>query len=263
MTAILHSRLPVEIWMDPRTARLPGMLPLAPQDWLILDEAYAAQMAERRHLIAAQPGLVHALLPRARAAAGELMETIRPRLPGLGFVARDAGWTCPDGVQVPDDPDAPLLTLGRLLQSDFCLLQDGPSGHVLTGAILCFPSSWTLAQKIGRDMAAIHVPVASYDAGLAARVQRLFDAIRPEQPMWRGNVLDYDDPALFQPRLEGQARPPRAGDLGRFIRAERQSLLRLPRTRAVVFGIHVWQVAAQGLSPGSRAGLLRHLAAHG
>jgi hypothetical protein len=38
----------------------------------------------------------------------------------------------------------------------------------LTAAILCFPASWTLAEKLGRPLGAIHGPVAGYDPGMAA-----------------------------------------------------------------------------------------------
>jgi dimethylamine monooxygenase subunit A len=63
MTPILHSRLPHLPWADPRTARLPGMLPVEGDDWLREDEVFAAQMAERDRLIAAQPDKIHALPP--------------------------------------------------------------------------------------------------------------------------------------------------------------------------------------------------------
>ncbi|MCC5969759.1 MAG: DUF3445 domain-containing protein [Pararhodobacter sp.] len=235
--------------MDPRLNRLPGILPLDMDDWLRIDEAYGAQMAERARLIDAIPDKVHALLPQAKDAARELYDMIADCLPQLGFVRESDGWLCPDGRRVADDRTAPLLTLGRLVQEDLCILQPGPDGsHVLTGAILCFPASWTLSQKIGRNLLGIHVPVPSYDAGIAARVQRLFDAIRPEQPLWRGNALDYADPALYQPRQEGEIRPAPAGEKA-FIRSERQCLLRLPQSRAVVFSIHTYLVHRSTLSP--------------
>jgi hypothetical protein len=94
------------------------------------------------------------------------------------------------------------------------------------------------------------VPV--YDAGLAARVQRLLDAVRPGQPLWRANALDYVDPALFQPRSEADKRPPDRGARG-YIRSERQCLVRLPRTQAVVFSIHTYVVRRETLTPEEEA----------
>ncbi len=249
---ILHDALPFKVWMEPRLSRLPGIQPLDPAEWLRVDEAYAAQMAERARLIDQHPERVHALLPQGVAAAGELLAMVLDRLPGLGFRRDGDGWLRPDGMRVAVAADAPLLSLGRLLQEDFCLLQEGPDGHhVLTGAILCFPASWTLAEKIGRGMPGIHVPVASYDDGMASRVQRLFDMIRPEQPLWRANALAYADPALFQPRREGEAKPPSGPKA--YLRSERQCLLRLPETRAVVFSIHTYLVRRDTLSADEEA----------
>ncbi len=251
---ILHDCLPFHAWMDPRLARLPGIQPLPESaDWLRMDEAYGPQMAERERLIATIPDKVHALTPPAVEPARELAALIAQRLPGLGFSRQAGGWRCPDGRQVDDDPAAPLLTLGRLVQEDLCILQPGPEdSHILTGAILCFPASWTLAQKIGRSLIGIHGPVDDYDATMARRVQRLFDAIHPDRPLWRANALAYADPALYQPRAEGTPHPRSDPDSG-YMRSERQCLLRLPETRAVVFTIHTYQIARTSLSAEANA----------
>jgi hypothetical protein len=81
--------------------------------------------------------------------------------------------------------------------------------------------------------------VAPYDADLARRVQRLFDAIRPDRPLWRHNGLKYADPALYHPGREGAARPRDPG-AAQFLRSERQCLVRLPVSGAVVFSIHTY-----------------------
>ena len=118
---------------------------------------------------------------------------------------------------------------------------EGAEEHVLTGATLCFPAGWMLAEKLGRPLMRIHKPVAAYDEGLARRVQRLFDCVRVGQPLWRFNALRYADPMLFQPRHEGVPKYG-TGQEQRFTRSERQTILRLPRTGAVVFGIHTFVV---------------------
>lgn len=253
MSETLHPDLPWKVWMDPPLARLPGVVPMGPGDWVLRDAAYAGQMAERVRLIRDMPDLVHSLLPGARDAANELYATIVPRLPDLGFSCSGGVWTCPDGRQVSDDRANPLRTLGLLVQPDLCLLQEGGDGaHLLTGAILCFPASWTLAEKIGQPLVRIHRPVSIYDDTMARRVQRLFTAIRPEAPMMRGNALPYDDPALFQPRREGAPRVPPTG-APPFIRAERQCLIRLPVSRAVVFSIQTYVVERRVLTESEAA----------
>jgi dimethylamine monooxygenase subunit A len=252
--AILQDRLPLFPWADPATRRLPGIQPVEGRDWLRVDEAYAAQMALRDRLIAAQPDVVHALLPQAQPAAEELLATILDWLraePGFRVTATSV--TRPDGVTVRVNPAAPLLTLGRLVQQDLCLMQANGAEYDLTAAILCFPASWTLAQKIGRPMTGIHQPVEIYDEAIAARVHRLFTAIRPEQPLWRMNFFTYDDYMLHHPRVEGDWRRQPTGRS--YVRCERQTLLRLPQTQAVLFAIHTIVVDAAQIPEADYAAL--------
>ncbi len=247
--AVLQSRLDFAPWADPRHRRLPGIQPLDPEVWLAVDDAFAGQMALRDQLIACRPQDVHALLPGAEPAADELYAEV------LGHLRRDARYRVgadvverPDGVTVALERDRPLLTLGRLVQADLCLMETRGGEHVLTGAILCFPAGWRLDEKIGRPLRRIHAPVPDYDGPLAARVQRLFDGIQPGRPLWRANVLRYAAPDLYAPHSEAAPRPKPAGQPP-YLRSERQCLLRLPLTRAVVFSIHTVVVRHEALTP--------------
>jgi hypothetical protein len=254
MSVILQEHLPVAPWMDARTARLPGVMPVQGDDWLRVDEAFAGQMGERDRLIAERPVSVHALEDAGRAAADELLDVVLARLRGTqGYEVGADRVTRPDGVCVMLARGEPLLTLGRLVQEDLCLLQKQGEEHVLTGAVLCFPASWTLAQKIGRPLRIIHAPVVPYTDDIARRVQRMFDAVRTGQPLVRMNALVYDDPTLHQPRLETERRPRPVKGL--YMRSERQCLIRLPQTQAVVFAIHTYVVLVSSLSEEVRAGL--------
>jgi len=254
MNPILQVQLPSIPWMDPALARLPGVVPLAMGDWLVIDEAFAPQMALRDRLLAERRAAVYAMAPGADAAAAALLALILDLL-GPAY-RREAGAVIrPDGVRVALDADPPLVTAARLVQEDLCLHQPGALGeHVLTGAVLCFPASWTLSEKIGRPLSAIHAPVAPYDAKMAARVQRMFDAIRPGQPLWRQNALVYADPTLHQPRPEAAPRRD-SPDMGRFLRSERQCFVRVPDSDAVVFSIHTYVVPLAALPAEARANL--------
>lgn len=239
MTAILQKSIPHIVWTDPKLSRLPGVVPLLDDSWITVDEAYSGQMAERDRLIRTAPGVVHAMTEAARPAAEELYHRILGRLAGASGYRVGAGEVQrPDGVVVPLDPALPLLTLGRLVQEDLCLMERQGEEYVLSGAILCFPASWALDQKIGRGLIGIHEPVAQYSEDLSRRVARMFDMIREEQPLFRMNALVYTDPALHQPRREGDPRVDRRG--GQYLRSERQCLLRLPESRAVLFSIHTY-----------------------
>ncbi|MGL4321351.1 MAG: heme-dependent oxidative N-demethylase family protein, partial [Paracoccaceae bacterium] len=243
MTPVLQRHIPHLPWMDAQTLRLPGTKPLNLADWLVVDEAYAGQMALRDQLIANHPEAVHAVLPQAKAAAREVYDLILPLLPSLGFDVQAAHVVRPDGVTVPLDLDTPLLTLGRLVQEDLCIMQeDGQGEHLLSAAILCFPAGWMLAEKLGRPMMRIHQPVTKYTDDVGRRVQRLMDMVRTDAPLWRANAHHSDAP-LHNPLSEvashkGYRAVPVAVTDKPFIRSERQALIRLPHSGAVLFSIH-------------------------
>ncbi len=254
--AILQSRLPLAPWMADHTLRLPGTQPIDRADWLLRDEVFADQMAYRDALIADRPAFVHAMAESCRPAAEELLAEVLSDLARVpGYVRDGATLRRPDGVTVPLD-GPPLLVAGRLIQEDLVVLEkpEGAEEHHLTGAILCFPSNWTLSEKFGKGLARIHLPVESYDENIARRVQRLFDGIRVGQPIMRANLLIYGRTDLHNPRHEFARHHPDPGD-ARYIRVERQTFLRLPTTRAVIFGIHTFMVAPDALTPEQRTRL--------
>jgi len=254
---ILQSRLRETPWDSPATSRLPGTGPVAPGDWLRLDDAYSEQMALRDRLIADRPGAVHALDETAMPAAQDLLTSVLGVLHDRpDFSVTETQLTRPDGQAIAIDTTRPLLTLGRLVQPDFCILQKRGDEHILSGAILCFPASWSLDEKFMRPLTTIHDPVSSYTGDVARRVQRLFDAVRTERPIWRANLLLYDDFALFQPRRTTDRRQ-QAG--ARYVRSERQCISRLPRTDAMVFAIHTTVVDRTGLPANSRAEMRAYL----
>jgi len=253
MPVTLQKSLPEAPWLQAHTTRLPGVQPLDMADWLRVDDAFAGQMADRDRLLASRPGDVIAG-DVAGAAAGEVLDLVLAHL-GADYLRDGETVRRPDGVAIDLRAAPPLVTAARLVQEDLCVLERGAGPeHVLTAAVLCFPASWTLAEKIGRSMTAIHGPVDRYTPDMARRVQRLFDAIRPDRPLWRQNALLYADPALYQPRVEATPRDDRARETP-YLRSERQALLRLPQTGAVLFSIHTYLVAVTDLSAAQRVGL--------
>ena len=216
---------------------LPGMQPVGQVDWVTVDDAYGAQLAEKARLLQKRD-LVLRVLPEGQAAAVEaLREVLKLLAARADFGVVGDRVTRPDGVTVHVDAGDPMAGLARLLQEDICILERSGDEHVMTAALLCFPASWTLDEKIGKPLTGIHRPVPEYDGDVAARVQRLFDGVQVGNPIWRANLLRYEDASLFQPCREDAPRAVGSDD-SRFERSERQTLFRLPKSRAVVFAIH-------------------------
>ncbi len=239
MTEILQQTVPYDVFAP---LPLPGVRPLGDEPWIFVDDAYGAQMQRRGELLAGPRDRVLYLEEGARAAAEEVLQAVLDLLAarfGAQFQVTDNKVIRPDGVHIDIDRTDPLHTLGHLVQEDFCILQKRGPEHVMTGAVLCFPAGWWLRDKAGRPLSGIHEPVGSYDGTMTRRVQRLFDGVQPGRGMWRFNALWYRDPELHQPELPPMAgRDVRGPDTCDYLRSERQCILRLPVSEAVVFSIH-------------------------
>jgi len=244
MVEILNDMIPADLEPD---ASLPGVRPLGDKPWLHVNEAYGAQVAYRRQIILRKRNSVFWQSEAATSAVAEVYHEALRLLPAFGFGLTSRHIFCPDGSEVDQEADNPLVTLGKVLQEDICILQKQGDEHVLTAAILCFPAGWTLVEKAGRPLTRIHARVDSYDDSIAKRVQRMFDGVQVGRPIWRNNHLPYDNPNLFQPLTEAEAaKNPTCKDRksAPYLRAERQSILRLPKTQAVVFSIHTYVARA-------------------
>ncbi len=227
-----------------------GLTASKAEDWIELDDRYVAEMAERRALLAERHGDVFSALPASDDARVEVLELLSRHLP-----ARYPDWFRLDGTFLHNGLTGedwnlaapacdPLELAGRLVQEDLCLIQPGAEGPLLTAAVLCFPSRWRLAEKIGRPLAAVHGPVPLYADRLAGPVDRFMDRVKTGHIAARLNWSVLDDPALFQvggKYRDGVNEAITAENAGEalFLRVERQTLRRLPRSGAVLFTIRV------------------------
>ncbi|WP_236939944.1 heme-dependent oxidative N-demethylase family protein [Falsihalocynthiibacter arcticus] len=243
----MNTFLPPEQVTRACAPRMPGIAPLDFADWLQISEVYGPQMALRRELLAQRSTDV--LVEASPVLGSELLDFVLAQLAARpDFEVTAEAVICADGVQVAVDRAAPLATLAQIVQEDFCILVPQDGEYVLRAAVLCFPASWTLREKMGRPLLGIHAPVDTYMPDLAKRVQRLLEAIRPEAPLWRANALFYDAAELFHPRTEAAPREIH-GEHEPYLRSERQSLLRLPSSGAVVFSIHTYLLRRAALTP--------------
>lgn len=224
------------------------LLTVAASAWFEIDSRYPDEMAERRLLLGTRHKEVFAALPVSDAARAEALEMIVAAL-----TLCHPAWFSRDGSAVRNHLTGeswaagsmdPLELAGRLVQEDLCLIQGSDDGPVFTAAVLCCPSRWRLADKIGKPLAAVHGPVPLYADRLARPVDRFFRHLKPGHIAARLNWSLLDDPALFQPvgkwRVEDNAGITAENAGGRvFLRVERQTLRRLPVSDAVLFGIRV------------------------
>lgn len=162
------------------------------------------------------------------------------------------------------DPTSDYLleTLGRKLEPDFVLLTPSPDGPIVVGGVVCFPSSWSLPEKIGRTLDQTHGPVPDLNPQLAERIRTALDRLPPAGAWERDNWgLSRDGERNHHPhrarkRLDETVEPDEI-----WLRVERQILYRLPHTGGILFGIRLeitpWLEIAQ--SEDAKAGLRRSL----
>ena len=194
--------------------------------WLVVDEHRSADLEAKRRLVDERPDVVVASIPGSEEAEAE----------AAAVVAVATG--------LPLATDRPSLVAAALsVQEDLCVLRRGADGRWrLTSGVVCFPSMWKLPDKIGLPLAEIHGPVPAYADELADRVDRFVDRLRVDRPVWRRNWLIHASDELHLPEPPPEpAQPPAVPD-GLWLRSERQSLRRLPRTGAVLFTIRTQQV---------------------
>lgn len=206
-----------------------GLNALDPRDWLWVDGRFAEETALRRRLLVERGEEVCATLPEAEPVARELLAMVQAFMAAQGHPSGSAA-----------EAGSPLARLCGLAQEDFCLMQARPDGqYALTGAILCFPQHWRLADKLGRPLGEIHAPVPGFGAKLLGPAERFFANLQVERPVWRANWGLVEDADLFHPGPRDpipDLSPDNAGQR-LWLRVERQTLRRLPETQAVVFTI--------------------------
>lgn len=211
-----------------------GVKPLDPAEWILAGSDLPEALAEKQRLFATRRHDVFAAEPETSAAQREVRDLLRQHLgtyhPELLRGAAESG----------DEPA--LLTAARLVAEDLLLLRRRTSGWRLVAGALCFPSSWQLAEKLGKPLEAIHAPVPGFGAGTrnAQLIARMFDAARPETPMLRWNWSLYGDDRLFHPDLSPPHRfgtGPRAAPV--FLRLERQTLRKLPVSGDLLFTVRI------------------------
>lgn len=185
-------------------------------------------LAERRRLLDAQPLLYTAEWPAAAellaewtdvATAAELLDSTR---------------------LAEADSDQALRQLGRVFEPDLLFLTPLDGEFRLVAGCVCFPSSWSLEEKVGRTLGEIHSPVPGLNAQLAAPITQFLHRLAPGIAWCRENwglsasPEPNQHPSMRIPRLTADATLE-----GTWLRVERQALVALPRSGGVCFGIRV------------------------
>ena len=242
------------------SSNAPNYLPQSEQDSVlrlgfencdVTDWIYAADdlAVFHRHKLALQESLgdrCYAQTPGSMQAQREFHGFLLKHLtenPGLGY--RRAGkplvherenlsW---------DITDANLWSASTWVAEDICILEDTENNneYTMTAASVCSPSNWHLEEKIGRSVDFIHGPVPGYQSVLGERVNRFLHGLRSGRVMLRYNwSIQSGNELCWREEQAPPLNPLGAGGGNHYWRVERQTFLRLPDSRAIVFGIRIF-----------------------
>lgn len=148
-------------------------------------------------------------------------------------------------VALDDQSLPPLAIAAKLVQEDLVLMSPSADGWRLSAASLCFPSAWNLLEKFGHPLHMVHGPVPGFGTGTrnASMIDRMFDNLRPEQPVLRWNWSLHEDGGLHHPTSHsGSESRFGNGDIGGhvFLRVERQTLRKLAVSGDIVFTVRIY-----------------------
>jgi dimethylamine monooxygenase subunit A len=211
-----------------------GLRPLEAASWLDPDGERADDLAEKARLLAEKPEIVIRSTPDTVASEADMLARLSVHMQA------DHGIAMPSRAQEA----SPLVTASRHVQDDLVLMRRSPDGWRLAAACLCFPASWSLAEKFDRPMDKIHADVPGWAGHMALRVARIFDNLGPDTHVWRLNWSIDDGPDRHRPAPKAgpkawHAEPERIAEIAH-VRVERQTLYKSPATGDILFTIRTY-----------------------
>ena len=228
-----------------------GVRPLDTKDWVEVDTNLSAYLNEKARHYRDDRQQVIVSEETSVEVQGEVLHLLSEHVckcyPDI-YRQTESSIDILDGqfhVALNDQSLPPLAIAAQLVQEDLVLMSPSPDGWRLVAASLCFPSAWNLLEKFGHPLHKVHGPVPGFGTGTrnASVIDRMFDNLRPEQPVMRWNWSLHEDGQLHHPTSHsGSESRFGNGDIGGhvFLRVERQTLRKLPKTGDIVFTVRIY-----------------------
>lgn len=195
-------------------------------DWLLTDHETPRELERRAEHLRAHPDFA-----QIEAGHDEVLAELIAQVETHNSAPLQVGPTV-EGVR----PE--LASLAVTIAEDVQLLVRTEHHWRLIGGVLLFPDQWSLPDKLGLSIAKVHGPTNGYDELLETKVDRFFDRLAVDRFIGRRNWFVHDAPTYFLDKhatTRDISDPAECASL--WIRSERQTLRRLPKTDAIVFTI--------------------------
>ena len=237
-----------------------GLAPLDPARWIEPDADLADQLALKEAILAREGAAAFGALVGAEAGQAETLELLAAHLLArFPLIYRREGRALrvrPGDRLVAFDGEPALLTASRLVQEDLLLMRRGEDGWRLVAGSLCFPSTWTLGDKLGRALDAIHAPVPAMPARWREWSRAFSTICRPASRSSGSTGRSTATRGCATPsasRIRCERFPPGEPVSARaHVRVERQTLRRLPESGDILFTVRVHVDPVSALSHDAR-----------
>ena len=215
-----------------------GLGQLAPSEWMLVDEDATVFLSHKLEQQRKHPDQIYQTLPASKDAQSEFSSLLEAHLIADHKFQR----TDTDKLINPQfglewkGSERDLWSASLWVQEDICLLEEIKEEYILSAASICSPSNWDMPSKIGKPVSEIHNPVPGYKNQMSNKVDRLMRNLKPGKPLKRFNwsIQPHGD-LYWKTDVDIKKET-----LQKHWRVERQTLLRLPSTNAIVFGIRVF-----------------------
>ncbi|KAL7004042.1 hypothetical protein EMMF5_006401 [Cystobasidiomycetes sp. EMM_F5] len=217
----------------------------------IADKDYIKNLELKKQVIAEHGPVVLDCLPECEDACGELLDMLvdwlPKRYPTLFSTLANGSGIRNEVTKVEfEDTDrmkgtAALLAISQLVQDDFLMGQKKENGTIaFTAGIVAMPGFYLLSEKIGQSLEEVHRPVPSFKEKLLLSVERTLSRFEPDMPFERTSWEIVDDENLFFHNIAKLAPGEKLNKLPAelYFRQDKQSFVKLPKTRAIAFGVH-------------------------
>ena len=210
-----------------------GIRSLDPVEWFIFDEHADNELELKKQLSVNFPHTTFGTIDGVADEVEEITSTIRNHLATVH----------PDrfsSLQVDSSLD-PLVAISMHVQEDLIVMVERDGELVFGAGSVHFPNRWDLRSKLGLSMRDVHAPVASLNDQLEPAIDDFLARLTVDKPVWRLGWGVIDNAHLYQP-TDGTApsRLGRAAPADHYLRVERETLTRFPRTRCVLFTIRTF-----------------------
>lgn len=224
-------RIPPHLpFMDGPAVMVPKLRPITAAEWLTPDTEADAWLEAKRTLMVSEREKVF-------ASAGDWADEAAEEAEKLVLSAA-----------MPDPLDlqylTPLERAASTVSDDLCVMIPRAGAYVLGAASLCAPTFWSLPENIGKPIAGLHGFLPQGGRDLSERINRIFYGLQTGSVLERFNWTVQLGGERFTPSsmpmknaLASMNAPDAADQL--FLRVERQTVRKLPASRAVLFTIRI------------------------